>query len=130
MKRRAGFSLIEALLSCALLGIVLVPVLSTFRTHLTAATRMRAQLRLEQTLAIRLAESELRILDGRPGARASGFQPDGLHVLEHPLDPLLCGTNLLWRIDIEVSDRQENITRSSTRWLIHSPEVSEKEARQ
>ena len=130
MKRRAGFSLIEALLSCALLGIVLVPVLSTFRTHLTAATRLRAQLRLEQTLAIRLAESELRILDGRPGARAPGFQPDGLHVLEQPLEPLRCGTNLLWRIDIEVADRQENITRSSTTWLIHSPEASEEEARQ
>lgn len=129
MKRTAGFSLIEALLSCALLAIVLVPALGAFRTHLAAAARMQAQLRVDWMLAGRLAESELRLLDGKPGARAMGYQPDGLHVIEKPLEPQLRGTNLLWRIDIEVEDREAAITRSATRLLIHTPEARDEESR-
>lgn len=41
---KGGFTLVEALLACALLAIVLVPALSAFRSHIAATTRRAGDL--------------------------------------------------------------------------------------
>jgi hypothetical protein len=128
MHRHAGFSLVEALMACALLGLVLVPALGAFRVHLAAADRMQARLHIERTLAERLNQSELRILAGQPGTRPSGFQADGLRIAEQPLESNPCGTNRLWCMTIAVTNAQARIGLAETRFLLHVPKALAPEA--
>ena len=125
-RRTAGFSLVEALLACALLAAVIIPALGAFRAHLAAVDRMETRLLADHLLAEQLAESELRILAGTPGARPSGYARDGWRVREKEPAFEPCGTNRLWRMAIAVTDPRAQLTVDETRLLIHAPPPKER----
>ncbi len=122
----AGFSLVEALLACALLAMVIIPALGAFRAHLAAVDRMETRLLADRLLAEQLAESELRILAGTPGARPSGYTRDGWRVREKEPEFEPCGTNRLWHLTIAVTDPRAQLTVDGTRVLIHAPPPQER----
>ncbi|NLN02473.1 MAG: hypothetical protein GX174_11295 [Lentisphaerae bacterium] len=119
---RAGFSLIEALLACALLAMVLVPVLVTFRTHLGAVDRMSARLRLEHTCRARLDASEARVRAGITDPLPSGRQPGGLVLREIPPAAEPCGAGHFWHLAIEATDPGTELTTAGERFLILMPQ--------
>ena len=125
MHRCAGFSLVEALMACALLGVVLVPVLGAFRAQLAAAGRMQSRLRADQTLATRLNREELDLRAGRSDPLPSGFLPAGLRIAAPPPEADACGTSLLWRLTVEVTDPRAALTLRSTRLLIQASSAPE-----
>lgn len=125
MHRCAGFSLVEALMACALLGVVLVPVLGAFRAQLAAAGRMQSRLRADQTLATRLNREELDLRAGRSDPLPSGFLADGLRIAAPPPEADACGTSLLWRLTVEVTDPRAALTLRSTRLLIQASSAPE-----
>jgi Tfp pilus assembly protein PilV len=125
MHRSAGFSLVEALMACALLGVVLVPVLGAFRAQLAAAGRMESRLRVDQALATRLNQAELDLRAGLADPVPPGFQPDGLHIAAPPPEATPCGTSLLWRLTVEVTDPRASLTRRATRLLIQASPAPE-----
>jgi Tfp pilus assembly protein PilV len=127
-RHRSGFSLVEALLSCALLGLVLVPVIGAFRVQLAAASRMQARLRVERALHERLARAELRVRAGVTEAAPDGFQPDGLRIHEAPPECVAGGPAQLWRLAIEVEDPRSQIASRGSRLLIHAPPERREEA--
>ena len=59
---KSGFSLVEALLASAMLGVVLVPAMLAFHAHLSALTRMRQTLEVELTLENLYSETERALL--------------------------------------------------------------------
>jgi type II secretory pathway pseudopilin PulG len=120
-RSRAGFSLIEALLACALLAIVLAPVLGAFRAQLAAAARMQARLRLERAWRERLDEAEARVRAGVVDPLPSGRQPGGLVFRESPPEAVPCGPGQLWHLTIEAADPRERLVCSGTRRLILVP---------
>ena len=123
---RAGFSLIEALLACALLAMVLVPVLVTFRTHLGAVDRMSARLRLEHTCRARLDASEARVRAGITDPLPSGRQPGGLVLREIPPAAEPCGPFLAPRHRGHRSGTE--LTTAGERFLILMPQEAPGEA--
>ena len=125
MHRCAGFSLVEALMACALLGVVLVPVLGAFRAQLAAASRMQSRLRADQALATRLNRAELDLRAGRPDPLPAGFLPDGPRITAPPPEADPCGTSLLWRLSVEVTDPRAALTLRSTRLLIQASSAPE-----
>lgn len=118
---RAGFSLIEALLACALLALVLAPVLGAFRAHLAAANRMQARLRLERAWRERLDAAEARVRVGITDPLPSGHQPGGLVFREKAPEAVPCGPGQLWRLAIEVADPYASLTVAGERFLILVP---------
>ena len=119
--RRAGFSLVEALLACALLAMVLAPVLGTFRSHLAAANRMQARLRLERAGRARLDAAEARVRAGMDEPLPSGRQPGGLMFRETPPEAMPCGPGQFWRLAIEATDTGTAIVFKGERLLILVP---------
>ncbi len=124
MKREAGFSLVEALLACALLGAVLAPALGAFRVHLAAISRMQARLRVERLLDERLALAEEKLRAADPEPAISGYLPDGLKIYEQPPEATPCGPLLLWRLTLRASDPGANYERQAVRWLLLPPDLS------
>ena len=120
-RSRAGFSLIEALLACALLALVLAPVLGAFRAQLAAAARLQARLRLERAWRAHFDAAESRVRAGEADPLPSGRQPGGLVFRESPPEALPCGPGQLWRLEVEAADPRERLVCSGTRWLILVP---------
>ena len=118
---RAGFSLIEALLACALLALVLAPVLGAFRAHLAAANRMQARLRLERAWRERLDAAEARVRAGITDPLPSGRQPGGLVFRETAPEAVPCGSGQLWRLALEAADPRESLAATGERFLILVP---------
>ena len=119
---RAGFSLIEALLACALLALVLAPVLGAFRAHLAAAGRMQARLRLERAWRERLDAAEARVRAGITDPLPSGRQPGGLVLREIPPAAEPCGAGHFWHLAIEATDPGTELTTAGERFLILMPQ--------
>jgi len=118
MKGQRGFTLVEALLACALLGVVLVPALGTFRAHLAAVNRMRTRLRVDRLLDARLTLAEARAAAADPAGAISGHLPDGLMIHEQPPEATPCGPLVLWRIALRASEPRANYERQAVRWLL------------
>jgi type II secretory pathway pseudopilin PulG len=118
---RAGFSLIEALLACALLALVLAPVLGAFRAHLAAANRMQARLRLERAWRERLDAAEARVRAGITDPLPSGRQPGGLVFRETAPEAVPCGPGQLWHLALEAADPRESLAAAGERFLILVP---------
>jgi type II secretory pathway component PulJ len=121
MKGQRGFSLVEALLACALLGVVLTPALATFRAHLAAVSRMQARLRVDRLLDERLALAEARLRAADRDAAVSGYLPDGLMVYEQPPEALPSGPLVLWHLALRAADPGANYERQAVRWLLLPP---------
>lgn len=118
MKRRAGFSLVEALVACALLGILLLPAIATLRSQLASAERLRARGRLDALLAARLTAAELRLRQGVTTVAPAGFDRDGRFVIESEPVAEARGPLTLWRLAIEVRDTPRALSAAAEQWLL------------
>ncbi|MDD5707386.1 MAG: prepilin-type N-terminal cleavage/methylation domain-containing protein [Kiritimatiellae bacterium] len=119
--RRAGFSLVEALLACALLGLALVPAIGAFRAHLAAIDRASERLRVERLLDARLESTAARLAAGGADMAVSGSLPEGLTVFEPAPEVEKHGEFSLWRFEVRVSDPSANIALASRRHLLLPP---------
>ena len=115
---KSGFSLVEALLASAMLGIVLVPALLAFHSHLSALTRMRRTLAVELTIANLQAETERLILH-------TGKDPSGAVDVSGPVKTVISppssspsGELRLLRFEISAEDTADGISRSGLLYAI------------
>ena len=124
---KSGFSLVEALLASAMLGIVIVPALLAFHSHLSALTRMRQTLAVELTLENLQAETERRILQAEKELASAVDVSGPVKTVIPPPSSTPCGDTRLIRMEISAEDTAAGISRSGLLYAI--PPKAETEVR-
>ena len=115
---KSGFSLVEALLASAMLGVVLVPALLAFHAHLSALTRMRQTLAVELTRENLQADAERRILLTEKEPAGSVDVSGPVKTVVSPPSSTPCGETRLFRMEISAEDTAAGISRGCLLYAI------------
>ncbi len=116
-----GFTLVEVLMACSLLGLVLLPALGALRAQLSAIERLETRERVHVALEGHLEQMASDLRAGRQDDIRSGFRRDGLLVRSSPPEMSLRGDCRLWLLEAEVIDADANFRRHGLRWLLLRP---------
>ena len=119
-KRLAGgFALVEVLLACALLALLLVPALATFRVQLAAVGRMSDRQRLAWRVEALLDGGEAALRAGAAPAAGSGFDAGGLRIDAPAPEALAVGDGFtLWHLRAQARDAGSGLGHAAERWVL------------